>query len=54
MARCRDARATSFIAKVRGEVFSHFDTVAVKRHSSMRNSLFSLPGRIRSEQSLWC
>jgi hypothetical protein len=25
--RCRDARASSFVAKVRGEVFSHFHAV---------------------------
>jgi hypothetical protein len=28
--------ASSFVAKVRGEVFSYFHEVAVKRHSSMR------------------
>jgi hypothetical protein len=33
--RC-DATATSFVAKVRSEVFAHFQAVAV-RHSSMRN-----------------
>jgi hypothetical protein len=37
MACCRDATASSFVAKVRGEVFAHFHVVAVKRHSSMRN-----------------
>jgi hypothetical protein len=35
--RCRDATASSFVAKVRGEVFAHFHAVAVKRHNSMRN-----------------
>jgi hypothetical protein len=28
--RCRDATASSFVAKVRGKVFSHFQAVAVK------------------------
>jgi hypothetical protein len=31
---CHDATASSFVAKVRGEVFTHFHAVAVKRHSS--------------------
>jgi hypothetical protein len=44
--RCRDASAGSFFAKARGEVFPHFHAVAVKRHSSMRNCLFGVPGRI--------
>jgi hypothetical protein len=52
--RFRDATDTFFIAKVRGEVFAHFYTVAVKRHSSMRNWLFGLPGRILCEHSPWC
>jgi hypothetical protein len=43
--RCHDASA-SFVAKDRVEVFSHFHAVAVKRHSSMGNLLFGLPGRI--------
>jgi hypothetical protein len=30
MMRCRDATASSFVAKVRGEVFAHFHEVAVK------------------------
>jgi hypothetical protein len=34
---CRDARKSSFVSKVRGEVFAHFHAVTVKRHSSMRN-----------------
>jgi hypothetical protein len=42
---CCDATASSFIVKG-GEVFEHFYAVAVKRHSSMRNWLFGLPGRI--------
>jgi hypothetical protein len=29
MVRCRDATASSFVAKVRGEMFAHFHTVAV-------------------------
>jgi hypothetical protein len=49
--RCRDAAANSFVIKVRGEVFAHFHAVPVKRHSSVRNWLFGLPGR--SEQSFW-
>jgi hypothetical protein len=40
--RCRDATASSFVAKVRGEVFAHFQAVAVKPHSSMRKLLFDL------------
>jgi hypothetical protein len=51
---CRDARAISFVAKVRVEVFAYFHAVAVKRHSSMPNWLFGLPGRILYEQSTWC
>jgi hypothetical protein len=52
--RCRDATASSFVTKVRGEVFAHFHAVAIKRHSSVWNWLFSLPGRILCEQSAWC
>jgi hypothetical protein len=33
--RCRAATASSSVAKVRGEVFAHFQAVAVKRHSSI-------------------
>jgi hypothetical protein len=50
--RCH-AIASSFVAKVRGEVFARFHPVAVK-HSRMRNWLFGLPGRIICEQSSWC
>jgi hypothetical protein len=50
--RCRDVTASSFVAKVLGEVFAHFHSVAVKRHSSMRNWLFGLWGRILCEQFL--
>jgi hypothetical protein len=42
----RDATANSFVAKVRLEVFAHFQAVAVKRHCSIQNWLFCLPGRI--------
>jgi hypothetical protein len=49
--RCHDAAASSFVTKVQGEVFAHFHKVTVKRHSSMRNSLFGTLGQILSEQS---
>jgi hypothetical protein len=32
-----DATASSFVAKVQGEVLTHFHAVAIKRHSSMQN-----------------
>jgi hypothetical protein len=51
---CRDAAASSFAAKVRGEVFAHFYIVAIGYHSSMRNWLFGLSWRILCEQSPWC
>jgi hypothetical protein len=51
MVRCRNATASSFVAKFRGDVFAHFHAVAVKRHSSMRNCLFGLPARILCKQS---
>jgi hypothetical protein len=51
---CCDATANSFVAKVRGKVFAHFQAVAVKHHSSMWNWLFGLPGRILCEQSILC
>jgi hypothetical protein len=51
---CRDATASSFIDKVHGEVFTHFNAVAVKHHSSIWNWLFGLPGRVLYEQSPWC
>jgi hypothetical protein len=41
-----DARASSFVAKFRCEVFAHIYPVPVKGHSSMRNWLLGLPGRI--------
>jgi hypothetical protein len=37
MVHCHDATASSFVAKVRGEEFTHFHAVTVKRHSSIRN-----------------
>jgi hypothetical protein len=52
--RRHDATASSFVAKVRGEVFAHFHAVAVKLHNSMRNGLFGLPRWILCEQSPWC
>jgi hypothetical protein len=52
--RWSEATASFFIAKVWGEAFAHFHEVAVKRHSTMCNWLFGLPGRILSEQSPWC
>jgi hypothetical protein len=48
--RCRDATARSFVAKIRGEVFAYFHAFAMKRHSSMQNSLLGLPGWILYEQ----
>jgi hypothetical protein len=42
--------ASSFVAKLRGEVFANFHAVTVKRHSSMRNRLFGLPALILCEQ----
>jgi hypothetical protein len=51
--RCRDATASSFVAKGRGEVFAYFHAVTVEVHSSMWNWLFGLPGRILCEQSPW-
>jgi hypothetical protein len=33
--RYRDVTASSFVSKVRGEVFAHFHAVALKRNSSM-------------------
>jgi hypothetical protein len=50
--RCHDATAGSFVVEVWAEVFAQFHTVGLKRHSSMRNWLFGLPGRILCRQSL--
>jgi hypothetical protein len=46
--RCRDATASSFVAKFRAEVLVHFHAVAVNRHSSMRIGLLGLPGSVSS------
>jgi hypothetical protein len=35
--RFRDVTASSFVAKVPGEVFVHLPAVSVKRYSNMRN-----------------
>jgi hypothetical protein len=35
--RCRVATASSFVARLRGEVFAHFDELSIKRHSSKWN-----------------
>jgi hypothetical protein len=43
-----------FIAEVRGEVFARSHSVVLKRHSSMWNWQFGLPGRILYEQFPWC
>jgi hypothetical protein len=50
--RSCDGTASFFDAKVRREVFTHFHTALVKRHSSMQKWLFSLPARISSEKPL--
>jgi hypothetical protein len=34
---CHDATASSFVDKVRDEVFAHFHAVTIKRHSNMQN-----------------
>jgi hypothetical protein len=34
---CLDATASSFVAKVRGEVFAHVYIVPIKRHNNLRN-----------------
>jgi hypothetical protein len=34
---CCDATASSFVAKVRGKVFTHFQAVTIRHHSSMWN-----------------
>jgi hypothetical protein len=39
------------VAKVRGEVFTHFHAFAAKRQSSMRKLLFGLLGRILCQKS---
>jgi hypothetical protein len=35
--RCRDLTLSSFVAKVRGEVFEHYHAVPVNLHGTMRN-----------------
>jgi hypothetical protein len=37
MVRCCDVTASSFVARVEGEVFTRFHTVAIKFHSSIWN-----------------
>jgi hypothetical protein len=37
MVCCHDATASSFVTKVRGEVFPHFNSVTIKRHGIMRD-----------------
>jgi hypothetical protein len=49
--RCRDATAGTFAPKARGEVFEHFQAVAVKRHSSMRTRRFALTKQVTCKQS---
>jgi hypothetical protein len=34
---CHDATVSFFMAKVLGEVFTHFHAVTIKRHSSVQN-----------------
>jgi hypothetical protein len=51
---CCDATASPFVAKVRVKVFTHFHAITIKRHSSMCNWLFGLPGWIFCERSPWC
>jgi hypothetical protein len=41
------------VSEVRGEVFAHFHSSAVKHHGIMQNWLFFLPGRFICEQSSW-
>jgi hypothetical protein len=51
---CRDATASSFVAKLCAKVFVHFHAVVVQCLSSMQNLLFGLPGPILCEQSPLC
>jgi hypothetical protein len=51
--RCNVATARSFVAKVRCEVFAHFQAFQAFS-SSMQNWLFGLLGRLLCEQSTWC
>jgi hypothetical protein len=43
---CLDPATNYFVPKVWVEVFAQFHAVAVNSHSSMRKSLFGLPGLI--------
>jgi hypothetical protein len=52
--RCHDATASTFVTKIRSEILTHFHAVVTECHSSMRNWLFGLLGRILCEQSPWC
>jgi hypothetical protein len=54
MVHCRDETTNSFVAKVQGEVFTHFHAVTVKQYSSMWNWLFGLREQIRYDQFPWC
>jgi hypothetical protein len=52
----RGTTASSFVAKVRGEVFTHFHSVVVTRQSSMQNStnsLWTIPLMSRLFRSPW-
>jgi hypothetical protein len=51
---CHNATASSFVAKFRGKILTHFRADALKRYSGMRNWLFGLPGRSNCEQSPSC
>jgi hypothetical protein len=39
-------KPVDLLPKLEGEVCAHFHKLTVKRHSSMRNGLFCLPGRM--------
>jgi hypothetical protein len=54
MMRFRDETVSCFVAKFRGEVSVQFHVVAIKYHSSKRNWLCGLLGRIVCERSHWC
>jgi hypothetical protein len=54
MVRCHDAAASFLVGKVRDEVFAYFHAVTIKRHNSMQNWLFGLPGWILCEQFNLC
>jgi hypothetical protein len=50
----RDSPASSFVAKVLGEVFARVHACTVKRYNSMRNWLFCLLGWLLWEYWPWC